>query len=66
MKIFRCDKCDGLVFFENTQCVQCDSRLAFLPERDRIATLTLVGAGNWRTGDEEATPSAETRRLCVN
>ena len=30
MKIFHCDHCDNLVFFENTHCVNCGHVLAFL------------------------------------
>jgi hypothetical protein len=33
MKTFRCDNCGHPLFFENVQCLQCGSALAFLPDR---------------------------------
>ncbi|MES2634127.1 MAG: putative zinc-binding peptidase [Pseudomonadota bacterium] len=33
MKTFRCDFCGHPLFFENVQCLQCGSDLAFLPHR---------------------------------
>jgi hypothetical protein len=33
MKTFRCDHCGHPLFFENVQCLQCGSSLAFLPDR---------------------------------
>ena len=39
MKIFHCDHCDQLVFFENTQCVSCGHLLAFLPDLAEIGSL---------------------------
>lgn len=38
MKVFHCDHCDALVFFENVQCVSCGHSLAFLPEVGAIGT----------------------------
>ncbi|HSV52841.1 MAG TPA: zinc-ribbon domain-containing protein, partial [Burkholderiaceae bacterium] len=39
MKIFRCDHCGHPVFFENVQCLQCGSALAFLPDRMLLAAV---------------------------
>ena len=39
MKIFSCDQCGHPVFFENVQCLQCGSRLAFLPDALMLAAL---------------------------
>jgi hypothetical protein len=33
MKVFHCDNCSALVFFENVRCVKCDHALAYLPDR---------------------------------
>lgn len=33
MRIFRCETCGNPLFFENVQCLKCDSTLAFLPDR---------------------------------
>jgi hypothetical protein len=43
MKIFHCDHCQQLVFFENTQCVSCGHVLAFLPDLFEIGSLEVAG-----------------------
>ena len=43
MKIFHCDHCQQLVFFENTHCVSCGHVLAFLPDLLEIASLEVAG-----------------------
>jgi hypothetical protein len=37
VKVFHCDNCRHLVFFENTRCVRCESTLAYLPHRESNA-----------------------------
>src|SRR4029079_14754901 len=48
MKLFRCQNCEQLLYFENTQCERCSKRLGYLPWR---ATLSALDAkdDNWRT-----------------
>lgn len=70
MKVFHCDNCDHLVFFENTQCVACGHRLAFFPD---VADL---GSLDGRTGYRPcvnysaqdvcnwAIPAADAHTLC--
>ena len=61
--IFHCDHCDHLVFFENTQCIQCGHVLAYLPDLGRMGSLDPVDGGGWQA------PSPESRRryrLCAN
>ena len=64
MRIFHCDHCDNLVFFENTHCVQCGHLLAFLPDLMEIGSLDPDGEQTWRSPH----PAAERRtyRLCAN
>ena len=45
VNIFHCDHCDHLVFFENTQCVNCGHLLAFLPDVAQMGSLEPVEAG---------------------
>ena len=40
MKVFHCDHCDNLVFFENFRCIRCDHPLAFLPDLGVVGSLT--------------------------
>ena len=47
MNVFHCDHCDHLVFFENTVCVSCDHRLAFLPDVLDVGSLEQVQEDQW-------------------
>ena len=64
MKVFHCDHCDQLVFFENTQCVACGHTLAFLPDLMDVGSLDPEPAG----ADRFTSPLAPGRadRLCGN
>lgn len=64
MKVFHCDHCGHLLFFENIQCVQCNHCLAYLPELDVVGSLEAAGEGLWTS----PLPRAEGRkwRLCEN
>ena len=48
MKIFHCDNCGQLLFFENTNCVSCGRRAAYLPDLQLVASLEQDGDGTWR------------------
>jgi hypothetical protein len=64
MKIFHCGYCGQLLFFENTKCVSCGHRVAYLPDLRRIASLEADGEETWRS----LLPKAAKRayRLCRN
>jgi hypothetical protein len=64
MKIFHCDHCRQLVFYENTRCVNCGHALAYLPERAVIGSLEQTSANLWRSPAVEA--KGRTYRLCQN
>jgi hypothetical protein len=64
MKIFHCDHCNHIAFFENTQCVNCGHRLAFLPDLGRIGSLERVGADCWSSPGDGG--SGQRYRLCQN
>ncbi len=54
MRSFRCQKCGQPLFFENVQCLSCESELAFLPDRMYLAAMEPVPAqGGSETGDGE-------------
>lgn len=63
MKTFHCTHCDNLVFFENVQCLQCQHRLAYVPERQQMVALEEAGEGRWR---EAANGAGATLQLCAN
>ena len=63
MRVFNCDHCGHLVFFDSVQCLRCGSQLAYVPALQRIAALTPADAPHeslWRVVD-----GGEARyRLC--
>jgi hypothetical protein len=64
MKLFHCDHCQQLVFFENSLCLRCGHPLAYLPDLATMASLEAVDAEVWRS----PLPAARGRqyRLCDN
>ncbi|MDB5103795.1 MAG: hypothetical protein JWP91_1484 [Fibrobacteres bacterium] len=64
MKIFHCDHCQNLVFFENVHCVACGHSLGFLPDQLDMGSLEAAGDRLWRSPH----PDARERgyRLCAN
>jgi hypothetical protein len=60
MKLFKCQHCGQLLYFENTVCEKCSHRLGYLPE---VATLSaLESEGNeWR-----ALADKKLYRFCAN
>lgn len=56
MKLFTCDGCGQLVYFENTLCVACGRALAYEPSRrDMVALETREGRLQRTDGSGEAT-----------
>ena len=63
MKVFRCDHCRQLVFFENFRCVACDHPLAFLPDLRVVGSLDPAGEGRFTSPIARSAPAY---RLCAN
>ena len=62
MKLFRCQACDNIVYFENRTCARCGRRLGYLPEVNALVALEPAGEELWRPLMESAAP----RRFCLN
>jgi hypothetical protein len=62
MKLFQCQNCGQLVYFENVRCENCGRRLGFLPEHMTLSALEPEGEA-WR-----ALVAGETARyrFCAN
>ncbi len=45
MKLFKCQYCDQLLYFENTACEKCSHRLGFIPEIMNLSALEREGEG---------------------
>jgi hypothetical protein len=50
MKLFKCQNCGQLLYFENDLCVKCSHRLGFIPEIMNLSALEPDGNGQdiWR------------------
>jgi hypothetical protein len=64
MRIFHCDHCQQLVFFENVECVRCGHLLAYLPDLEVVGSLEPVGEDLWRSPLPKA--AGQLYRLCAN
>lgn len=64
MKVFRCDHCRHLIFFENVRCVSCDRQLAYLQDLGVVGSLDAAGDNLWKSPIERA--ENPTYRLCEN
>lgn len=64
MKVFHCEHCDQLVFFENTACVSCGHVLAFLPDIEDMATLEPAAEDRFHALGK--TGVSREYRLCKN
>ncbi|MBV9559958.1 MAG: putative zinc-binding peptidase [Bradyrhizobium sp.] len=61
MKLFVCQACGNIVYFENRICGRCGHRLALLPEKMTLSAIEPAGAA-WKTLADDA----EGRMLCAN
>lgn len=69
MKTFHCDFCGNPIFFENVQCLQCGSALAFLPDRLSLCSIEPDSPGSavWHRKTRAKRNAPPTRyRLCFN
>jgi hypothetical protein len=61
LKLFLCDACQNVVYFENRSCGRCGHRLAFLPEKTALSAIEPMGS-TWKT----LVDGGEGRALCAN
>jgi hypothetical protein len=66
LKTFHCTACQALVFFENTQCLNCGRSLAFAPDRMSMVTLSRGEDGLWLPVEEGSSQQDDVYRLCAN
>jgi hypothetical protein len=48
MRVFHCDHCGQIVFFENVNCVRCGRALAYQPDLAEMVSLD-PASGLWRS-----------------
>jgi hypothetical protein len=61
MKLFKCQNCQQVLYFENTTCEKCGHRLGYLPDVEQLSAVAPDGR-NWSV---LATPHLQYR-FCVN
>ena len=63
MKLFRCQVCDNIIYFENRTCGRCGHRLGYVPELEIMAALEPGGGVSWTplVGEAGRDVSAPTR-----
>ncbi|MDF1793259.1 MAG: putative zinc-binding peptidase [Thalassobaculaceae bacterium] len=62
MKLFECQSCGQLLYFENTICVRCDHTLGYLAGQAQLSALKPDDVGRWQAlGDTD-----HLYRLCAN
>ncbi|SEL94400.1 hypothetical protein SAMN05428989_2944 [Pseudoxanthomonas sp. GM95] len=61
MKLFTCDVCSHVVYFENSQCLRCGARLAFDPGQTAMVAVVAEGTLWVHVADQ-----ARRWRLCSN
>ncbi|HEV8543873.1 MAG TPA: putative zinc-binding peptidase, partial [Verrucomicrobiae bacterium] len=64
MKIFECDHCGNLVFFENVSCVRCHHTLGFIPDAIDLCAVEPVSNGLWQALGRSA--ASGSFRQCRN
>ncbi|MCU0682817.1 MAG: putative zinc-binding peptidase [Polyangiaceae bacterium] len=65
MKVFHCDHCDNLVFFENVRCLSCTRGLAFLPDLGVMGSFDEGAEGVFSAPRSPRTAARRWRR-CAN
>jgi hypothetical protein len=61
LKLFVCQSCSNILYFENRSCGRCGHRLAFLPERQTLSALEPADSGFRTLADNR-----EGRFFCAN
>lgn len=62
MKLFMCDACGQVIYFENSRCLRCSARLGFDPGQARMVAVAVVD-DQWLIDLREGT---RRLKLCAN
>lgn len=62
MKLFKCQACGNIVYFENVSCEVCGHRLAYRPAQTEMTAIEPLGGNAWKP----LNAPEQRRLLCVN
>ena len=62
MKLFKCQSCGNILYFENRTCGQCGHRLGYLPEESQLSALEPLENNRWKP----LAASDQQRFFCTN
>jgi hypothetical protein len=62
MRLFKCQACGNLLYFENRACAKCGHRLAYLPHLGTLSAMEPAADGAWMALAKPDQP----RRFCAN
>jgi len=62
MKLFKCQHCGQLIYFENTVCERCGHRLGYIPEKAILSALDPSNDNDWRA----LARGTKSYRFCAN
>ncbi len=68
MKLFVCQSCQQILFFESVTCTRCGHSLAYLPDRAMVSAIEAAEgrADVWRPASGTAREGSPLYRLCRN
>lgn len=66
MRLFTCDNCGQVVYFENVSCTHCGATLGFAPDPLQIIALEPVSKGLWRKLGRKKQKQRDHFKLCAN
>ena len=74
MRLFHCDQCGQLVFFESVHCVNCGAALAYLPDCDDVGAMAASDTDSpvpvpgplWQRITTKGSSSGQRYRMCAN
>lgn len=74
MRLFHCDQCGHLVFFESVHCVNCGAALAYLPDCDDVGAMAASDTDSpvpvpgplWQRITTKGSSNGQRYRMCAN
>lgn len=62
MKLFECQRCGQLLYFDNTSCESCGTVLGYMPDRILLTAVDQAGEDHWQLADSPD----DKFRFCAN